>query len=653
MLRRTFIRLVAVFIGLLVPIAAFAATGTIDPANAHSRLCQNSDCSQYSIVNWHPTNSTVVVSDTGLTGYIWSADLGWINLSPTNGGVHNTTGGILSGYAWGEVGSWVNFFPTHGGVKIDPDTGQFSGWAWVSNAGWMLFDCTKADACVITTWRGTDTTTTTGGGTTGGGGGDGTGTDTGGDTGTTTTGTDTGTTGTDTGGNTGTDTGGSSTGTTGGSTGGSSSSGGGSTSGGGGGVSIATSPVQVSIPVPNPITTIHPVVPALPAIVQSARNVALSPVGVAVTKSAAVVGVVGSTVVSVTAGVLLNPVSLYDFLLIPIRLWSLLLGAVGLAKRKKPWGTVYDAVTKQPLDPAYVVLRSSEGEDIATAITDLDGRYGFVVPAPGNYTLVASKTNYTFPSQKLVGHDHDELYRDLYFGEHFVIAKAGEVITRNIPMDPVKFDWNEFAKRDQHLLRFYSRREKILIRFSNVFFWLGFLVAAATVLLSMTKYNIIVFCLYVVLFFVRRYGLKTRPYGDVTTVGGNPIPFAIIRITQASTGVEVMHRVADQFGRYYALLANGDYTVRIDQKLPDATYKTIATGLGAKVTKGYLSEKFIIASAPVSIPPQPPITPPIPPTPTIPTPAPQPAPVPVAVPPTPEKAIEASRPVASDPDYSE
>ena len=668
-------------VGLLAPIVLFAATGTIDPANSYSRLCQNSDCSQFSVVNWHPTNSTVTVTDTGLTGYIWSANLGWINLWPatarsiaSTAGVSNTTAGILSGYAWGEDGSWVNFKPDFGGnsayhgVQIDPTTGEFSGWAWVQNSGWMLFDCSQADACVKTTWRGTtDTTTTTttttdsgngGNGAAAGGGDSGTGGDTGstgtgdsgtGDSGTGTTGGDTGSTG-DTGGST--STGG---GTTGGATSGGAASGGSSSAGGGHGTTVV--PTTTSTPltpfVPPYIVVGHQITVAT----QNVRQAVNSTAGVAVTRTVGVVGVVGGTAVSVTAGILLNPMSIYDFLLIPIRLWSLLLGAVGLAKRKKPWGTVYDAVTKQPLDPAYVVLRSSEGVDVATAITDLDGRYGFVAPAPGTYTLVANKTNYAFPSLKLVGHDHDELYRDLYFGEHFTIATAGEVVTRNIPMDPLKFDWNEFAKRDQNLLRFYSRREKWLLRLSNVFFYLGFAVSSVAVLLSMTKYNIIVFCLYIVLFFVRKFGLKARPFGRVVSIEtGDPVPFAIIRVTQASTHVEVMHRVADQFGRYYALLPNGDYVIRIDQKLPDATYKTVGTGLAAKVTKGYLSAAFTVSTGkpeelkqtpPPSVPPALPPTPPaLTPAPAAPT---QPQP---AAPAVPEKPAAIS-PVVSNPDYSE
>ena len=94
-----------------------------------------------------------------------------------------------------------------------------------------------------------------------------------------------------------------------------------------------------------------------------------------------------------------NPFSFYDIGLIFARLWSILLIAFGLKKRNPPWGTVYDSETKQPLDPVYVVLSDTSGNEIASAITDLDGRYGFAVPA-GTYVLSVRKTNYDFPSKR-------------------------------------------------------------------------------------------------------------------------------------------------------------------------------------------------------------------------------------------------------------
>src|SRR6185295_3255558 len=99
-----------------------------------------------------------------------------------------------------------------------------------------------------------------------------------------------------------------------------------------------------------------------------------------------------------------------------------------------------------PLDPVIVLLRDLKGNDVASAVTDIDGRYGFFVK-PGKYQLLAKKTNYFFPSLKLNEKKDDEIYTNLYFGETIEITKPGQIIDKNIPLDPIDFDWNEFAKR--------------------------------------------------------------------------------------------------------------------------------------------------------------------------------------------------------------
>ncbi len=304
-------------------------------------------------------------------------------------------------------------------------------------------------------------------------------------------------------------------------------------------------------------------------------------------------GVVAGTAVTVTTALFLNPISFSEILLIPVRLWSLLVTALGLKKRRRPWGVVYDSVTKQPLDPAYVTLRSAEGKDVASSLTDLDGRFGFVVPAPGNYALVAQKTNYTFPSQSLVGHDHDELYRDLYFGEYFTVATAGEIVIRNIPMDPEKFDWNEFAKKGQHLMKFYSSRNKILFLIADIFFGVGFAVTSVAVIAAPKGYNIALFILYTIVYFIKKYGVKARTFGYIADKNtGLPLSFGIVRVSYASSGVEVIHRITDGTGKYYCLLPNGEYVVKIDRKMPDGTYQTVAEKIPVSVTNGYLAKTF-------------------------------------------------------------
>lgn len=156
-------------------LGAQAATGGITPGQQTSEtpyIDLDSDTVPDQI-NWDTTFGTAVqVSDTDLSGEIWSEGMGWIKLDPLGGGVTNDGAGTLSGYAWGHNAGWISFDCNNGsncgsngnfGVDIDPTTGNFSGDAWSENFGWIHFACPGASTCVNTDWR-PDTVTPGGGG---------------------------------------------------------------------------------------------------------------------------------------------------------------------------------------------------------------------------------------------------------------------------------------------------------------------------------------------------------------------------------------------------------------------------------------------------------------------------------------------------------
>ena len=85
------------------------------------------------------------------TGYVWSANAGWINLgsgAPTNGFSYANTsasdwgvnlvlpGGFLRGLAYGANIGWINF-ETNGNPRVDLATGALSGYAYGANVGWI------------------------------------------------------------------------------------------------------------------------------------------------------------------------------------------------------------------------------------------------------------------------------------------------------------------------------------------------------------------------------------------------------------------------------------------------------------------------------------------------------------------------------------
>ncbi|KKQ35078.1 MAG: hypothetical protein US50_C0026G0002 [Candidatus Nomurabacteria bacterium GW2011_GWB1_37_5] len=321
-----------------------------------------------------------------------------------------------------------------------------------------------------------------------------------------------------------------------------------------------------------------------PAVRAAVRTVGLMSLGAGVLSSA-------------IAALFLNPLSFSELFLLPVRMWSAILVALGLRKKARIWGTVYNSITKQPLDPAYVVLQDQSGKEINTAITDLDGRYGFLSD-PGIYTLLANKTNHTFPSMKLKGRSYDELYPDLYFGAPIVVNKAGEVIAKNIPLDPIKFDWNEFAKGEQKLMHYYSRRDYWVGKISSMLFGVGLLISIIALFSSPYPYNYIIVGLYIITFILRHTKvLKPRLRGAILDKAtGLPIPFSVIKVFSAATNVQIIKKVANILGQYLLLVPNGRYYVKIDKKNPDESYTLVHQSEPFDVKEGMIDKKFIINS---------------------------------------------------------
>jgi len=314
--------------------------------------------------------------------------------------------------------------------------------------------------------------------------------------------------------------------------------------------------------------------------------------GVSITaKSIIALGILLGAAINIIPALFANPLSFSEVGLIPMRLLSLLMTALGIKKRNRPWGTVYDAVTKQPLDPAYVVLKDAQGNEVQTSITDLDGRYGFLVQK-GIYTLEASKTDYKFLNEDK---NSDELYQDLYHGEQLTINSEDEVITKNIPMQPLKFNWNEYAKKEGKYMKFYSKKDFIFEKISSSFFVVGGIIALLAFFLAPRPYNTITLIIYIILLIFRQFGIKLKDKGtllDKTT--HLPISFAIVRIFSKATNLEMVHKVSDKYGKFYCIIPNGTYYLKIDKKLDDGSYQNIHTSDPMTVTKGIIRGRFVV-----------------------------------------------------------
>ncbi len=287
----------------------------------------------------------------------------------------------------------------------------------------------------------------------------------------------------------------------------------------------------------------------------------------------------------------ISPGNIAGIVSIPLRLWNLIPTLLGFRRKKRPWGTVYDSVTKQPLDPVYVMLKDASGNEVATSITDLDGRYGFQV-SPGQYTLFANKANYVFPSAKLAGKTEDDLYNNLYFGDLLSVQSEDEIINKNIPMDAINFNWNEFEKaKNKKLMKFYSQTELFLARISKVLFFAGLVSSIALTILEPKTFNFVILGLYALILVLAFFGIKPRAFGFVTEKEtGYPLSFAVISIFSSELGREVAHTVIGKTGRYYLLVPKGTYFIKLRKKTGENTYEEVYQSESFTANKGYINK---------------------------------------------------------------
>jgi hypothetical protein len=339
------------------------------------------------------------------------------------------------------------------------------------------------------------------------------------------------------------------------------------------------------------VLSLHIVVPALLPIFSPAITENLTEITGNVAPVALPVGIaVGVSQTVVLAG---NVTSFYDLYLLLIKFFGIIAGLFR-RKRSKPWGVVYDSITKQPIDPAYVVVEDVEGgKKKKTAITDLDGRYGFLIE-PGTYSLIANKTHYKFPSEKLLGKSHDEMYENLYFGSLFRVDED-KVLLYNVPLDPVEFDWNEFVKNKDRIFNMYSRREKLRALFFNAIYYVGFGTSVAATFFSPTRINIIILVFYVSVTVFKevwkyRHHVTRLLYSD-----GKPVSFAIVSAEIAGVAIPIVKKVTtDMFGRFYLLIPPGVYNITAQEKQLDGTYKEVYRKGSVNLKKGVLTKDIII-----------------------------------------------------------
>jgi 5-hydroxyisourate hydrolase-like protein (transthyretin family) len=229
-----------------------------------------------------------------------------------------------------------------------------------------------------------------------------------------------------------------------------------------------------------------------------------------------------------------------------------LLQLMGIKKKRKPWGSVFNSQTGQPIFLAMVRIYDKEyNRLLESAVTDKEGRFGFLA-RPGTFYIVVKKAGFVFPSQfKVSG-----FFRDIYTGGNITInSKDQSDITSNIPLDP-----QAKVSASFNLLVGLIKLNKFLQKIRVPLILVGTVFAVIMIILAYNIVYILSLALYALLVVLESYQRrKARPFGEVSDVFGHPLETAIVRIYNKKTGRLIATDVTDDQGRYKFLVNPGIY----------------------------------------------------------------------------------------------
>ncbi len=258
--------------------------------------------------------------------------------------------------------------------------------------------------------------------------------------------------------------------------------------------------------------------------------------------------------------VLSNSLNILNYL---SHLVTWLLSLLGLRRKRRSWGVVYNAISKVPIDLAIVRLFDSATKRlIETQVTDKNGRFSFLT-TPGDYTVTVAKLPFLFPSSIIKGTIDNE-YRNVYRQGVVSVKQADESISMSIPLDPPAA-----AAANVHATTPLSFFKGFFEHFSKVSLLLGFVLSIVLALYTPSTLNTVllainwVYATYQVFLMLK----KEKPWGTVFDVlNFQPVPLAAISIFDAKQRRLLRTRLTDYTGRFTFLAPPGDYILTVSKE---------------------------------------------------------------------------------------
>jgi len=270
----------------------------------------------------------------------------------------------------------------------------------------------------------------------------------------------------------------------------------------------------------------------------------------------------------------------FSFLEIPYYIMQFImwfLNLIGVRKKGKPWGIVYDSVSKGPIARTVVRLFSG-GKLVESRVSDVNGVFNFT-PRKGIYTMIAAKRGYVFPST-IVSGDIDGAKVNIYKGGSYTVASDKDIVRVSIPIDPVAVSQMKVFVR-----KTWSSILAFMLAMNPVLLVLGTALSAVLYYYTGDRLNIVwivVNSILLVLHFYLRSRLRAR-WGVVVDRAGVPQMGVEVGLYDQTYKKLVDTRVSDEKGRFQFVVPGDLYILKIvgtDYAIDDPKY-----GMGYPVGK--------------------------------------------------------------------
>lgn len=261
---------------------------------------------------------------------------------------------------------------------------------------------------------------------------------------------------------------------------------------------------------------------------------------------------IGTTIISIAANSIVFPnILTYGIFLIRFR------------NKKKTWGIIYDSSTLKPVPFVTVRLFTKNNEYITQRVTDIDGRYGFVLNQ-GKYLLEVKHNDYVSVMDTISFSETEGLF----------VKDIGLISTTK-------------AKSRVRL-----NLRKIMITINRLFVFIGFGASLIAFVFNPSFINVFILLLYIIQYLVFRHLVHRKQelgyvYNSKTK---EKIKGAFVRLydTKVTRQIEVV--ITDVNGRYnFNRIPDGEYLISVyanGYKFPSEDNKNI-------IYTGVNGEKFI------------------------------------------------------------